>query len=207
MNNKTVYKRISEELKEHAPFTIIGAISGIALMFFFRKVPFKIAYDAFYIFHPIHVLLSAIATASMYELYKCPVNRKKCNLGVLLFIGYVGSIGIATLSDSIIPYFGEVLLDMPKRQIHIGFIEEWWLINPMAIIGVAIAYYLPATKFPHAGHVLLSTWASIFHIIMALNGGMSWISYITVFLFLFIAVWLPCCISDIVFPLLFVKEK
>lgn len=207
MNNKTVYKRISEELKEHAPFTIIGAISGIALMFFFRKVPFEIAYDAFYIFHPIHVLLSAIATASMYELYKCPVNRKKCNLGVLLFIGYVGSIGIATLSDSIIPYFGEVLLDMPKRQIHIGFIEEWWLINPMAIIGVAIAYYLPATKFPHAGHVLLSTWASIFHIIMALNGGMSWISYITVFLFLFIAVWLPCCISDIVFPLLFVKEK
>ncbi len=27
-----------------------------------------------------------------------------------------------------------------------------------------------------------------------------------VFVILFIAVWLPCCISDIVFPLLFVKS-
>ena len=27
-----------------------------------------------------------------------------------------------------------------------------------------------------------------------------------VFLVLFIAVWLPCCVSDIIFPLLFVKN-
>ena len=207
MNTKIIYKRIADELKEHAPFTIIGAISGIALMFFFSKIPFKAAYSAFYVFNPMHVVLSAMATASMYELHKCPTNRKKCNLGVLLLIGYVGAIGIATLSDSVIPYLGELLLDMPKRQIHIGFIEKWWLINPLAIIGVAIAYFLPSTKFPHAGHVLLSTWASIFHIIMALNGGISWVSYIAVFFFLFIAVWIPCCISDIIFPLLFVKEN
>jgi hypothetical protein len=79
----------------------------------------------------------------------------------------------------------------------------------MAMIGIAIAYFRPATKFPHAGHVLLSTWASLFHIIMALGGTitMSWILLLIVLLFLFLAVWIPCCTSDIVFLLLFVKVR
>jgi hypothetical protein len=65
---------------------------------------------------------------------------------------------------------------------------------------------LTETKFPHAGHVLLSTWASLFHIIMAKGQVVSLLSYAVIFLFLFLAVWLPCCLSDIVFPLGFVKE-
>jgi len=89
---------------------------------------------------------------------------------------------------------------------HVGFIEKWWLVSGLAIIGITIAYFKPSTKFPHAGHVLLSTWASLFHILMAIGGSLTWISYAGVFIFLFIAVWVPCCISDIVFPLLFVKE-
>ncbi len=200
-------KQISVELKNHAPFTLFGALTGIIIMVLFHNMPPKLSYNIFYILHPIHVILSALVTASMYELHKCGGLRYKCNIWVLLFIGYVGSIGIATLSDSLIPYFGEVLLGMPNRGIHIGFIEKWWLVNPLAILGVAIAYFWPATKFPHAGHVLLSTWASLFHIIMAMGGALNWLYYVIVFLFLFLAVWLPCCVSDIVFPLLFVKES
>jgi len=202
-----VWKRIAAELKEHAPFTILGAVSGILIMVFFNKLPYKLAYNAFYVFHPIHVVVSALATASMYELYKCPIDRKRCNIWILLVIGYLGSIGIATLSDSVIPYAGEALLSMPHRHMHAGFIEKWWLINPLAIIGIAIAYFRPATKFPHAAHVLLSTWASLFHIIMAASGNLNILTYLAIFFFLFIAVWIPCCISDIIFPLLFVKER
>ena len=131
----------------------------------------------------------------------------KCNLWRLLIIGYVGSVGIATLSDSIIPYACEVLFKMPNRGIHIGFIEKWWLVNPLAVIGITIAYFRPTTKFPHAGHVLLSTWASLFHTIMALGQRLSFILYPAILLFLFVAVLVPCCVSDIVFPLLFVKNK
>ena len=76
----------------------------------------------------------------------------------------------------------------------------------LAILGIVIAYYKPATKFPHSLHVLLSTWASLFHILMAKIGALSWALYVTIFIFLFLAVWLPCCVSDIVFPLLFIKE-
>jgi hypothetical protein len=202
-----MFKHIVKELKKHVPFTTFGAITGIIIMFFFYRLPSKVSCNIFYTLHPIHVVLSALVTASMYGFHKCGRTRGKCNLWILLLIGYVGSIGIATISDSLIPYLGEALLNLPKREIHLGFIEKWWLVNPLAIIGVAMAYFRPATKFPHAGHVLLSTWASLFHIMMALGGGINRVLVIITFLFLFLAVWIPCCVSDIVFPLLFVKEN
>ena len=206
-----MFKQISRELKIHAPFTLFGAITGIIIIMLFKNLPSRISYNIFYILHPIHVVLSALVTASIYELHECKrISSKcikgKCNFWILLIIGYVGSVGIATISDSIIPYLGEVMLRMPNRGIHLGFIEKWWLVNPLAVIGVAIAYFRPTTKFPHAGHVLLSTWASLFHIIMAVGGSFNFVSYLIVIIFLFFAVWLPCCLSDVVFPLLFVKK-
>lgn len=200
-----MYKQILEELKEHIPFTAFGAITGIILIIFFQKLPSEFSYNIFYTLHPLHVFLSALVTTSMYIFYKCGTDKKKCNLGVLIFIGYVGSVGIATLSDSVIPYLGEILLNMPYREIHLGFIEKWWLVNPLALFGIGIAYLKPSTKLPHFGHVLLSTWASLFHIIMALEQTLNWFTYIGIFIFLFLSVWIPCCLSDIVFPLLFVK--
>ena len=194
---------ILDELKDHSPFTLLGALTGIIIMIFFHNMPLNLSHKTFYVLHPLHVLLSAIVTASIYKLK----SKGKCRLHVLFIIGYAGSIGIATLSDSIIPFIGETLLNLPNRKPHIGFIEQWWLINPMAFAGVLIAYFMPSTKFPHFWHVLLSTWASLFHIIMALGQNIGMISYIVIFLFLFLSVWIPCCVSDIVFPLLFVKEK
>jgi Fe2+ transport system protein B len=199
---RKMLKNIIKELKHHLPFTIFGAITGIILMILFYKIPFKIAYDIFYVLHPIHVVLSALVTASMYKIY-----AKKVNPVILILIGYIGSIGIATLSDSIIPYIGELLLNLPNKGIHLGFIEKWWLVNPLAFLGIAIAYFNPKTRFPHAGHVLLSTWASLFHIILALGGIIKLTSTIIIFIFLFIAVLIPCCLSDIVFPLLFIKNR
>jgi len=202
-----MFKQIIKELRNHAPFTIFGALSGIVVMAFCWRLPFKASYNIFYILHPLHVFLSALVTASMYKLYKGEPVKGKCGLMALIVIGYVGSIGIATMSDSVIPYLGECMLGLPDRSIHLGFIEKWWLVNPMAILGIAVAYFKPSTKFPHAGHVLLSTWASLFHIIMALGAVLSLFLYIAIFFFLFISVWIPCCVSDIVFPLLFVKPK
>ena len=204
-------KQILRELKIHAPFTLFGAITGVIIMMLFKNSPSELSYNIFYILHPIHVILSAFVTASMYKLHKCGrISGKcisgKCNFWILLIIGYIGSIGIATISDSIIPYLGESVLRMPNRGVHIGFIEKWWLVNPLAIMGVLIACFRPMTKFPHAGHVLLSTWASLFHVIMAIGQTLSWFSYVVIFLFLFLAVWVPCCLSDIVFPLLFIKN-
>ena len=197
---------IIKELKNHSPFTIFGAITGIILMLFFYKIPSELSYNIFYVLHPLHVLLSALVTTSIYIIY-IKKNNQKINILLLILIGYIGSIGIATLSDSIIPYIGEIFLDLPNKGIHLGFIEKWWLVNPLAFLGIAIAYFKPKTKLPHAGHVLLSAWASLFHIIMALGATINFILVIIIFLFLFFAVLLPCCLSDIIFPLLFIKNK
>ena len=72
--------------------------------------------------------------------------------------------------------------------------------------GITIACRWPRTRFPHAGHVLLSTWASLFHISMALHETPDAAAMALIGFFLFLAVWIPCCTSDIVFPLLFAKE-
>ena len=196
---------IAKELKNHAPFTLFGALTGIVIMILLQNISHRTAFTVFYVLHPIHVVLSALVTTSLYRMYKSGAGRY--SLLSLLVIGFVGSVGIATISDSLIPYLGEAMLNMPNRGIHIGFIEKWWLINPLALLGIAIAYFRPSTKFPHAGHVLLSTWASLFHVLMAVGGPVNWLSYLVVFIFLFVAVVIPCCVSDIVFPLLFVGKR
>ncbi len=198
--------RIANELKEHIPFTALGAVSGIIIMAIIALTNIlpqvsQVSETIFYTLHPLHVVLSALATTAMYRKYG------GSKIWAVVLVGYLGSIGVATISDSIIPYLGEALLDLPNRGLHIGFIEAWWLVNPAALLGIALSYWKPVTKFPHYGHVLISTWASLFHIIMALGTVVNWILLLVIFLFLFLAVWIPVCLSDIVFPLLFTKEE
>ena len=199
-------KRIATELTTHAPSTTFGAITGIIIMViivFGNALPqvSRVSPTIFYTLHPTHVVLSALVTTALYKKYS------HGKIWAAILIGYLGSIGIATISDSIIPFLGEMLLDLPNRGIHIGFIEEWQIVNAAALTGIAIGYFKPATKFPHSGHVLISTWASLFHIIMALGETVTWILFLVISLFLFLAVWIPCCTSDIVFPLLFIRKS
>ncbi len=201
-----MFRRITNELARHAPFTASGAVIGIVVMViivFTNILPqvSRLSPTVFYILHPTHVVLSAVVTTAIYR------RNSDGKIWASILVGYFGAIGIATLSDSLIPYLGEMLLELPNRGTHIGFIEEWWLVNPAAFLGIAIGCWKRFTKFPHYGHVLLSTWASLFHIIMALGETMSWIIFLVIFFFLFLAVWLPCCLSDIVFPLLFTRQK
>ncbi|MBN1472534.1 MAG: hypothetical protein JW925_12190 [Syntrophaceae bacterium] len=193
---------IAAELKLHAPFTMFGTVTGIVIMAVFIQfqIPREFSSALFWTMHPLHVLLSALVTTAMYRLHS------KGSIMRMIIIGYVGSIGIATLSDSLIPYFGEWLLNLPHRSVHLGFIEKWWLVNPLALTGIALGYIISHTKIPHAGHVLLSTWASLFHILMALGTSIDVVTTILIAVFLFLAVWVPCCTSDIVFPLLWIKK-
>ncbi len=196
-----MFKRIAAELVRHVPFTASGTATGIIIMVIIVlfSVPHQISYSIFYTLHPIHVMLSALATTAMYRKYS------HGKLWVVILIGYTGSIGIATISDAIIPYLGGTLLGI-KIEFHVPFIEKWWLVNPLALIGIALGYWRPTTKFPHYGHVLLSTWASLFY--FTAFGIAHWIPLLPfIFLFLFFAVWAPCCLSDIIYPLLFTKKQ
>jgi len=206
-----MFKHIIAELKEHIPFTAIGAASGILIMLviIYANVLPRISEAVFETLHPLHVILSALTTTAMYRKH----GHKKLWAAVL--IGYCGSIGIASVSDAIIPYLGGMLLGI-DIHLHIPFIEAepvpyigiptWVLVNTGAVIGIIVGYLRPATKLPHLGHVFLSTYASLFY--FAAFGVAYWLPLLPlIFLFLFLAVWLPCCVSDIVFPLLFTREE
>ena len=194
---------VAAELRAHAPFTAFGTLTGIVIMAAFLqfRVPGEVSAALFWVFHPLHVLLSALVTTAMY--------RRHSQAGVwrVFLIGYAGSVGIATLSDSLIPFAGEWLLDLPNRGAHVGFIEKWWLVNPLAFAGIGLGYFVSHTQIPHAGHVLLSTWASIFHITMSLGSSIDVVTTILIAVFLFLAVWVPCCTSDIIFPLMWAKKE
>lgn len=188
-------KRIITELKEHAPFTALGALTGIIIMaiIVLAEVPSGISHTVFYTLHPIHIVLSALVTTAMY------VRYRQSKIWVAVLVGWTGSIGIATISDAIIPYLSGCLLNVPM-EFHVPFVEKWW-INLLALAGIAIGYWKQITRIPHSGHVLLSTWASLFY--FAAFGTANWIPLLPfIFLFLFLAVWVPCCTSDIVYPLL-----
>jgi hypothetical protein len=207
---RKMIRRILSELKEHVPFTALGAVTGIIIMVIvvFADVPSQISEAAFYTLHPLHIILSALVTTAMYMRYS------KGKLWAAILIGYFGSVGICTLSDAIIPYLEGTSLNI-VISFHVPFLEteampylgvaEWVVINSAALIGIALGYWKQITRFPHAGHVLLSTWASLFY--FTAFGIASWIPLLPlIFIFLFLAVWIPCCTSDIVFPLLFVRK-
>ena len=200
-------KTILRELKAHAPFTAFGAFTGIALMVILvlAKVGHEALEPAFEGAHALHVFLSALVTAAMYRRYGG-------NVALCVIVGYVGSVGIASLSDVVFPHHGGAMILAASgahahMHFHLPAIEEWWLINPAALIGIAIGVARSTTKVPHAGHVLLSTWASLFYVVSHVEGTVNWFPLMPlVLVVLFIAVWLPCCVSDIVFPLLFVSR-
>jgi len=193
-------RQIANELKDHAPFTAFGAITGIAIMavIVLGNVHASISQTIFYTLHPLHIVLSAFTTTAMYR------KNTASKIWTVILIGYSGAIGIATISDAVIPYLGGALLNV-KMEFHAPFIEKWWLVNPLALAGIIIGYWRPTTKFPHSGHVLLSTWASLFY--FTAFGIAHWLPLLPfIFLFLFFAVWVPCCVSDIIFPLLFIRQ-
>jgi len=156
MTAKSRVRHIAEELRDHAPFTLLGAVLGIVFMLIFRNIGEIGSLRLFTFFHPVHVVLSAMVTASMFKKH----TTKKWFIAMLL-VGFFGSVGVATVSDIIIPHIGvRVLgLDIPthgelhhqtnadermqtqehspseyeKHGIHLGFIEEWYLVGIVVI--------------------------------------------------------------------------
>lgn len=203
-----MFHRILHELRAHAPFTALGTILGglLTLVFLYADLPHRVSEVMFATFHPGHVFFSAVVTTAMFRLHHKP------NVIAALLVGAVGSLAVGTLSDSIMPWAGELVMQVHDEHVHaeayIGFIEIGYLVFPATALGVAVGYFRPRTKVSHSIHLLLSTAASLAHILMSLHegGGLQPQTLALIPLFLFLAVWVPCCTSDIIFPLLFCRD-
>lgn len=195
------------ELTHHLPFSVgsvaIALVSlAIAQKVFGLRDPHTLE-EIFHVCHPVHLLLSATATAAMFYLYDSRPVRAAV-------IGVLGSAPVCALGDIAFPWLGGRLMGQPM-QFHICAIEEPWLVWPCVALGVVTGiaganWVKRVTIYSHSAHVLVSSFASAIYLVGfglgEWTGRFGW-----VLLILTVSVMVPCCLSDIVFPLMFAKRK
>jgi len=208
-------KMVWEELKHHLPFSILSVVVGLILVGILSFITEMMGIDdpsphfreLLHIFHPTHILFSAIATTAMFW------QREK-KFFKTIAVGIIGSVGICGISDIFIPYLAGYLLGAEHMHLHICIIEHSQMVLPFLILGVIVGFLAPGTLeksdgvvFSHTFHVLISASASIMYLVSF--GVTDWIHRIgAVLIYMVLAVVIPCCMSDIVFPLLCLgKEK
>ena len=190
---------IRKELMHHLPFTFVASLIAGILVGIFYSIGNIPSGEIFEIMHPAHVFVSAIATSAIYWKYKKSFLR-----GIL--IGIFGAILIGSLSDILFPFLAGNLFSL-NTSFHLPILEKPFLILSVALIGAIIGSRWKLSKISHSVHVFLSIFASLFYL-LAFSIKMDVLSVLLISFLVFLCVFIPCCISDIVFPILFIgKEK
>lgn len=200
---------LREELLEHIPFTVFSVAAGMAIVGFMTYAVAVVGGNAgrfelggqmlFHVFHPLHVLFSAAATTAMFW-------RHERRWLKALVVGGVGALGICGISDIFLPHLSGLLLHAKMGGLHVCLIENPGLVVPFLLVGLFVGFILSpssrkGTIYSHSAHVLTSSMASILYLVSF--GLHDWIRVGgMVLVFMVLAVVLPCCVSDIVFPLL-----
>ena len=197
---ETRFDTIIHELKHHAPFTLlISLIAGVIVAIFYSLGMNSLSFigGLFEIIHPAHVLVSAAATSAIYYKYKKSFPKA-------IIVGIFGAIIVGTLSDVLLPYVVGNLFSL-ETTLHVPIIEEPIIILGAALVGAVLGKIEGLFKLEHSAHVFLSVFASLFYI-LAFSISVSVWAVLLISLIVFLVVYIPCCISDIVFPILFIKR-
>lgn len=193
---------ICRELNEHVPFTLVATLLAVVItsvvFLIYSSSIISTVTSLFYIFHPAHVFVSAVVSAGIFYKY-----RKSFLLAVV--IGIASAVIIGSLSDIVLPYLGGTLFGL-KTSFHLEVFEKPLLILGVALVGGVVGTVTQLTKLPHFLHVLLSVFASLFYL-FAFSLNINFLAVVLIGVIVFIAVLIPCCLSDIIIPLLFVRKK
>ena len=204
------WRKVAEEFTHHLPYTLVGSLIAMAGVWWFGTQQLTAAggdpqrlYDqarqSFHLFHPLHICLSAIATTSLFW-------RHERHLLRAVWVGTWGTIIPCGLSDYIFPYIGGRLLGQ-TMQLHICIVEHPQLFFPFLALGILGGFWAEerltgSHLFSHGAHVFVSSAASLLYLVSF--GFTTWMRdprlVFPAFLIIVIAVWIPCCISDIVIP-------
>jgi len=196
------------ELGHHLPYTLVGSLIAMAGVWWLATqhlnngrtdLLLNQAQASFHLFHPLHVCLSAIATTSLFW------RRRRHLLGAIL-VGALGTAIPCGLSDYVFPYVGGMLLGQ-NMQLHICLMEHPQLFFSFLTLGIVGGFWAEdrltgSHLFSHGAHIFVSSVASLLYLMSF--GFESWMLdahfIFPVFLTVVLAVWVPCCISDIVVP-------
>ena len=162
-------------------------------------------HDIFHVFHPIHILFSATATTAMFRRYDKKIYKA-------VIVGAVGALGVCAISDIFFPFIGGRITNI-DMELHMCLIQHPLTVIPFAVFGIIVGLFAAdvfaertSTIFSHSGHIFISTMASLLY--LTAYGFSDWMhDMFAVFIIITLAVFIPCCISDIIFPLLFANPE
>jgi len=196
---------ILDELAHHLPFSggsVVAAI-GFAGLLTWLGMGQERLHDVFHLLHPVHLLISATATAAMFWRHD---RRWKQAIAVVI----LATIPLCSFSDIVLPYLGGRWLGRPM-ELHICILEDPLLVWPFVFLGVgcgilAEKYVSRSTFYSHSAHVLVASMAGAIYFTGFGQG--SWIMLIGwLLLLLIVCVMIPCVLHDIVIPLAFAARK
>jgi hypothetical protein len=205
---------LAVEFAHHLPYTIISSLIAMAAVWLFGASQMHgrgfAAWAAqlewsFHVLHPMHVCLSAIATTSVFWHYE----RR---LAKALTVGFLGAVIPCGMSDYIFPFVGGRMLGQ-AMELHVCLLDHPMLIFPFLLVGIVCGLLFEermagGSVFSHGAHVFVSSLASLLYLVSF--GFTGWLAdarmVFPVFLVVVIAVWIPCCISDIVVPITSLHE-
>jgi hypothetical protein len=122
----------------------------------------------------------------------------------------IGSASVCAIGDIAFPWLGGRLLGR-SMEVHVCATEEPWLVWPCVALGVftgiaGAQFVKRVTIYSHSAHVVVSSVASAIYLVAF--GLSDWLSKLGwVLPILIVAVMMPCCLSDIVFPLVFMRRR
>lgn len=199
---------IVEEFAHHLPFTIVGSLLAMVSLWWFGMQQLDHgrtdmlvvqSRSMFHLFHPLHLCLSAIATTSLFW-------RRERHVGRAVAVGTLGAILPCGFSDYIFPYLGGRLLGQ-AMELHMCVVDHPQLFFPFLALGIIGGFWAEervtgSHLFSHGAHVFVSSAASLIYLVSF--GFTAWMTDVRLlfptFLIIVLAVWIPCCISDIVVP-------
>jgi hypothetical protein len=199
---------VMAELSHHLPYTIVSSLIAMVVVWWFslnqaqqyggpgwgQEVEWS-----FHVLHPLHVCLSAITSTAAFW-------RVKRRVLAAIAFGLVASVIPCGLSDYIVPFVGGRILGQPM-ELHICLLEHPMVILPFLAMGVIGGFLLEqplssGSVFSHGAHVFISSLAALVYLVS--YGFTGWLTDVQlvfpVLLVVVIAVWVPCCMSDIVIP-------
>lgn len=210
-----LHHSIYEEFVHHLPYAILSA--ALALMFLsftsfiagMSEVPSSTInyyyFNLFHNFHLLHILFAASGTILAFSRFSKSFLKT-------LIIGFLSPAFFCILSDIFIPYLAGKIVGI-QMEMHICFLCPHDSLSIFTFLALGVFNGLVLRRHSstvlnaflvgsHFMHILISALASLFY--MVSHGFDNWPSYIAyIFIFLIIAVIIPCTFSDVIVPVYF----
>jgi hypothetical protein len=206
---------VTGELICHLPYAIFSVAFGLIVASFLTYMSEIIEVDTnklqccndvlFHSFHFMHIVFAATGTLITFLRFS-----HRYILGTIVAIG--STFFFCTLSDVVLPYFIGTALGIPMH-FHVCMVSELRNVLPFLLVGLLNGHIMSLhhssrqgvfSIFSHFIHILISSFASLFYLMA--EGFTQWYEHMgPIFLFLVVAVVVPCTLSDLVVPMAFAR--